>query len=311
MKSQLYRIAFGADAAGYIDQDGYICFWNYNKGYIPLPTALASQPFASITASRENNIFYILTKVGQTIKLELFDKHKDTRYTTVPRNNQTISIEQLGKYLCSFIGLSDGSSIVTTDSPAHRPFIDYINKKHVIAISAKENNIVALTNDAIYLYAPANSYSTCNPYKSIAISRDCFSHGKIKQLSTTRNYTAILFETGEIVKISPNNLIEGIRYPVYDTTPLTSISAGKEHVIGLHKNGNIIAWGDNSYQQHSIPDIQKDDIQYIHTEDNHNFAILKNQKISNWGHTKATPIPPFLAALNKPFLYQGSFGGII
>ncbi len=91
------------------------------------------------------------------------------------------------------------------------------------------------------------------------------------------------------------------------TSNVTAIAAGYLYSLALRNDGTIVAWGDNTYNQISVP-AGLTTVRSIHTDERASTAVLTDNTIRMWGNSAYLPPTGLLVVDAYPISPAGGVG---
>lgn len=284
----------GYNHAVAIDETGMITAWGTNdwgqcgkgidgKGYIDIYNAkdVKCGKEHSIVLLEDGTIktwgYNLRGQIGDGTHNKRYEPYavKDMTYITqiAAGNNHTVVLDGNGdvwRWGDNSYGQFGNGSTVSSNNPVSGFYGDLEHKN----ISSGSNHILYVDKDGKLFVKGDNTYGQLGTGDNM--SREDFTevHGpwgskKIVKAETCADTSFVLTEDNKVYGWGRNDKYQlhdntnvDKNAPILVITGVIDVAAGLEHVITLSKNGEVMAWGENTYGQ-------------IYFEDNHNGAFNK------------------------------------
>ncbi|MEG0664657.1 MAG: hypothetical protein RR483_06130, partial [Clostridia bacterium] len=154
--------------------------------------------------------------------------------------------------------------------------------KDVIGIKNSAGTIIALDNNSSIIhfdftsgYLEENSPYIFNPSENLG--------KKPLKITTSDNYFAVLYEDGTVSTTVSDN--SGYSKELEETSQwvdIKKISTGENHIVGIKKDGSVVAAGINNYGQKDIGSYSN--VANVATSLNHTVLLLSNGTVKATGN---------------------------
>jgi len=76
--------------------------------------------------------------------------------------------------------------------------------------------------------------------------------------------------------------------------PAATLAGGFLHSLGVRADGTVVAWGDNTYGQSTVPAAAQSGVIAVAAGDNHNLALKADGSVVAWGdNSEGQRTPPW------------------